>query len=446
MRMSIRPGSWALLLIALSDPPVMASPVWALEQTLLGGVPSEPAGNDLLGFAVALDGSRMAVGAFSDDLELPGGTLGNAGSVYLFQHDGTQWTLAQRLVAPDAQSGALFGIDVALDGSALVVGARLHDSPAAGGGALEVDQGAVYVYRLLAGQWTLEQRLTPALALGAEAQFGWAVALHGDTLAVGAPDAGEGIVDVYQHTGGAPPWQLQQRLGRPSGSGFAGPNAFGRALSLGLDQLLVGAPLEDNPPLSHGDAGAAYVFVRANLSWSVQARLSPALPMAGAGFGTAVALHGAQALVGSPDETVLGLASAGMVDRLVQQAGVWSRVQRWQDVSPEGSARFGQSLACDDSHAAVGVYWAGGTLGAMEGKVQTYVAETGGAWVVGPTLRAPPGTRAPFNQFGTDVALDAGRIAVGEPGVDWLSNNDGAAHSYRLDLDPLFGDGFEATP
>lgn len=420
----------------------MAEPPQVLQGTLLGGVPGEPAGNDLLGFSIDIDADTMVAGAFSDEIELPGqGTLGNVGSVYVYRFDGQSWQFQQRLIAPDAQSGAFFGFDVAISGDRIIVGAPQQDSPPPGGGTLLMDQGAAYVYRRVANTWALEQTITPQQTASALAQFGWSVAIDGTTLAIAAPEFGEGIVDVHVH--GGVQWDLQQRLSRPPASGFAGPNAFGRALALDQDTALVGAPLEDNPPFSHADAGAAYVFTRANSTWTHQQRLVPALALAGAAFGSAVAVQGNQALIGSPDESVQGLSSAGASYHLLRApGGAWGTPVRWTHGAPTQSARFGNSVAIEAPRAIVGAYWSPGNLGMQEGSVYVY-DDQGQGLALAQTLAAPSSTRALFNQFGTDVAISSGRIAVGEPGYDLVSNNDGAAHVFGPDTAAIFASGFE---
>jgi len=62
----------------------------------------------------------------------------------------------------------------------VVVGARLDDLGAS------VDQGSAYVFARSGGVWTQQQKLT-AGGGSANALFGFAVALDGDTLVVSAP-------------------------------------------------------------------------------------------------------------------------------------------------------------------------------------------------------------------------------------------------------------------
>ena len=86
------------------------------------------------------------------------------------------------LKAPSVRAAAAFGAAIAVSGDTLVVGARLF------GGADPPTSafGAVFVFRRTAAGWLQEAQLSgPATAIGT--QFGAAVAISGDTLAVGAP-------------------------------------------------------------------------------------------------------------------------------------------------------------------------------------------------------------------------------------------------------------------
>ena len=87
---------------------------------------------------------------------------------------------AARLVAYDGDNREHFGFAVAVDGNTLAVGSSnatvgSHD-----------DQGAVYVYVRIGGEWTLQAKLT-AEDGAADDQFGYAVALRGDLIVAGAP-------------------------------------------------------------------------------------------------------------------------------------------------------------------------------------------------------------------------------------------------------------------
>ena len=430
---------WTALLLYPVAAAALAG-VWAHERTFASGVDGEPEGNDLFGTRVAVDGDTLVVGAFSDEIELvPGqGEAGNVGSVYVFRRSGNAWQFEQRLIAPDAESGGWFGFDVAAYAGRIVVGAPNHDSPEPGIGGSVVDQGAAYVYRRDGATWVLEQKLAPPVATGPFARFGHAVAMQDDSVVVGLPDWNGGAADVFVRSSQI--WSAQARL-LPT-TPYTGPNAFGRSVAIDGVTVVVGAPTEDNGGIGNSDSGAAYVFVRTGPSWSQQARLLPNQSHPGQAFGEAVAVHGNRALVGARDETVNALSSAGAVYDYTRVAGLWGSATRILAPAPGVSFRFGNSVALFGARAVIGSDWHDGASGEQQG-VAFVFDDSGSGLVHTQTLIAPAATRGAFNQFGADVALDATRIAIGEPGVDGSSYNAGRAHSFVEDAGALFRDGFD---
>jgi len=155
---------------------------------------------------------------------------------------------ADRLVANDGENREHFGFAVAVDGNTLAVGSShatvgSHD-----------DQGAVYVYGRIGGEWTLQAKLT-ADDGAADDQLGYSVALRDDLLVAGAPysDRDHGAVYTFRRTGTA--WRQDARIdSRTSDNG----DRFGWALDLSGAMLAVGAPYEDQQ--NRTDSGAVHLF------------------------------------------------------------------------------------------------------------------------------------------------------------------------------------------
>src|SRR5262249_41925933 len=120
-------------------------------------------------------GETLVVGAYIDNIDA---NL-NQGSAYVFTRSGATWTQQQRLIASDGAAYDHFGNAVAFDGDILVVGGRRDNIDAT------ADQGSAYVFTRSGATWTQQQKLV-ANDGGAGDWFGWAVALDGDTVVVGA--------------------------------------------------------------------------------------------------------------------------------------------------------------------------------------------------------------------------------------------------------------------
>ncbi|MDE2795115.1 MAG: choice-of-anchor B family protein [Gemmatimonadota bacterium] len=165
------------------------------------------------------------------------------------------------IAPPDSlQAGARFGAALVVEGSRLLIGA-----PGARHGS-----GLVFAYRRFNnGEWEFHEVLSADSAEGVEAAavvedaaepgdavsagaFGTAIALLGDELWVGAPQARSGSGRVYRFRLVDGDWQPSP-LDLPE----AGPAAaLGSAIALGAGAAVLGAPGTD------GSYGAALVFQR----------------------------------------------------------------------------------------------------------------------------------------------------------------------------------------
>lgn len=245
--------------------------------------PEQLASVSHFGTSVRLSGDTLVVGA---PLDTRDGVA--MGVVYVFVRDGDTWSEVQRLSPADGAAGDGFGTAVDFSGGTLVVGSPGHD-------ALGEDAGASYVFRRDGAQWIEAQKLLSSAAV-AESYFGFTVAAGDDVLFVAAPlddvhGPDSGVVHVFAHVGDS--WTERQTL-RPVEDWRVGA-AFGDALSLDGNHLLVGSPGEWSP--NHA-AGAAYTFEKSGGSWIPRYRIvGPS--SAGDRFGTSVALDKNRALIGA---------------------------------------------------------------------------------------------------------------------------------------------------
>jgi hypothetical protein len=251
--------------------------------------------NDLFGYSVALSGDTLAVGAFGEESAATGvngeeadNSASVSGAVYVFTRDAAGlWSQQAYVKASNAEAGDGFGLSVALSGDTLAVGALFEDSVATGIDGDEADNnasasGAVYVFtRDGAGVWS-QQAYVKSSNAGADDQFGYSVALSGDTLAVGAnrersaatgidgdesdstaPDSGA----VYLFTrNDAGAWEQQAYV---KASNTQASDAFGQSVALSGDTLAAGAYQEDSAATGIGGdegdntasgSGAVYLF------------------------------------------------------------------------------------------------------------------------------------------------------------------------------------------
>ncbi len=298
---------------------------------------------------------------------------------------------AVKLLAGDGAEGDLFGYDVAMDGSVLVVGAPKCDTAA-------TDAGAAYVFTRAGGTWQEQARLTATDPV-ADAQFGWSVALSGDTIAVGNAAEPRGAVYVYISDNGS--WTFQQKI---VAADATNEDNFGRALALEGDTLVIGA---DRYDASVPDAGAAYVFTRAGATWTQQAKLVASDGAFNERFGYAIDLSGAMAVIGAYGNEGRGPLT-GYAYVFLEDAGTWSQQQKLVTMPYVDGDRFGQAVAVDGDTIAVGARLDDFTE-KDSGSVHLFT-RTGTVW--SRLTRLAASDQAADGEFGYKIALDADTLVA----------------------------------
>jgi len=448
--------------------------------------------NDNFGFQVALDGDTLVIGAWQEDsLGVNGDQTDNnatdSGAVYVFMRTNGTWVQQAYLKASNTEAGDRFGTTLALSGDTLVVGAWEEDSAATGINGIQssngaVNSGAVHVFTRSGGVWG-QQAYLKASNTGAGDHFGSAVALSGDTLAIGAmfeDSASTGVngdqsdnnatdsgaAYVFTRTNGSWTQQAYLKASTPGAS-----DIFGCALTLSGDTLVVGARQEDSVATgingdqtdnNASDSGAAYVFTRVNGSWAQQAYLKASNAGANDLFGDPVFLNGDTLVVGATGEAsnatgVDGnqannsLLSSGAVYVFTRVNGSWAQ-QAYLKASNTGANDFfgnavvlnGNTLvvaaALEDS-SAIGINGDQTDSGATNSGAVYVFRQTGGSWAQQTYLKAS--NTGANDIFGNSLALSGDTLVVGAFGeasiatgvngnqADDNATNSGAAYVFR---------------
>ncbi|MBI1825073.1 MAG: hypothetical protein HY287_14940 [Planctomycetes bacterium] len=212
--------------------------------------------------------------------------IGGLQAAHVFRLASGVWNHETALIPGDLGAYDQYGTAISTDGARVAVGASYQDSP-------DKDAGAVYVFRFDGNSWTRETKL---LGHTAFEQFGKSVSIDGEWCAIGtwaASDAGpwSGAVYIYRFDGNG--WSLQDRI-TPLGSS-AGDD-FGYAVALRGENLLVGAPADDATAC---DGGAVYRFRWDGQHWSQAARIAADDALNSSAFGYSVALDGDNAAAGA---------------------------------------------------------------------------------------------------------------------------------------------------
>jgi hypothetical protein len=341
---------------------------------------------DRFGWSVAATEDALVVGAPNEQSRdgTESDNSGNAvGAAYVFDPD-VAGAPAQidYLKASNPDDLDRFGSAVAAAPGRILVGAPQEASNSTGVNGNGADNshpgaGAAYLFESTAGDFTQVAYLKASNAdSGTDSQFGNAVALSGDTMAVGAWRESSGATGVggdqsdtsqpasgavYVFEANAAAWSQTAYV---KASNAAQGDNFGAAVALDGDLLAVGAPGEDS---AEQDSGAVYVFARdAGGSWTQEAFLKAQIPGMGDLFGSQVTLAGNLLAVGAIDERSDGTGinppdtnenavSSGAVYLFERDGtGSWSQIAFVKPGNTDPGDRFGWSLAFAGDTLAVG--------------------------------------------------------------------------------------------
>lgn len=186
------------------------------------------------------------------------------GIVYSYQLDSTgKAQLLEKLKAPAGNYGD-FGASLALKNGKLVLGSAGLTSATDPQPA-----GLVYVYELNGTSWSLKQKLTPAVA-STNSNFGAAVAINHGAIIVGAPGENVVIQNGVQATGGMVHVFMKQgglyadvQDVAPNCDAGAGCGEFGAIMAAGGEgHVVIGAPqaLPNSNGQSYGVDGETFIY------------------------------------------------------------------------------------------------------------------------------------------------------------------------------------------
>ncbi|MCR9293672.1 MAG: dockerin type I domain-containing protein [bacterium] len=393
-------------------------------------VPLTSSGSLAFGRSVSFDGGTLVVGS-------PGmGGNDDYDRAFLFGLTNGLWSEKQSL---SGTSGSDFGRSVAISGSYLTIGMPNSSED-------RIFAGAVAIYKQdNKGMWSGPEYLFASDPESYE-NFGHSVAIQtyaaGTAKAVvqvvaGAPlwngiqnsATDQGRAFIFENEGNG--WQRTARLtangGLPETDASLGDlslNKFGSSVSIRGNYVAVGAPEFDS------GKGAAYVFYYLEdegsgngSSWirstggQGSGQLQTATPESGENFGQAVALDGANLIVGIPgyndrdaNDVILRGGDTGAFATFSTDAVVPSEtlaVLRAEKIeSPLASDSFSENSLYDPVTRTLFV------SDVDKSTVHTYVNE-GIYWRPAQTIN-PIGTI----EFGYSMDLDDGRLVIGDPGAN----------------------------
>lgn len=372
------------------------------------------------GYTVAISGDTIAVGTDAEDSSttqiINGSDLSgtndsgvNNGAVYVFHRIGTEWSLQAYLKAPNIQNMSGFGYSLAISGDTIVVGAPTEKSTTtavingddlSGTNNSGGNNGAVYVFHRTGSTWSHQAYLKAPNNSDGD-QFGYSVAISGDTIAVGSynecsttteiidgsdlsetNNAGRynGAVYVFTRTGAV--WSHQAYLKAPNNSEY---DYFGKSVSISGDTIAVGAYGEDSTTTdsingadltSTNDSGltngAVYVFQRSGATWTHEAYLKAPNNSNLDCFGISVSISGDIIAVGAFYEgsTTKGIivgsdlsatndggSRNGAVYVFARRNGEWSHLAYLKAPNTSNEDYFGETVSASGTTVVTGAFF-----------------------------------------------------------------------------------------
>jgi hypothetical protein len=307
------------------------------------------------------------------------------------------WVRLAELSPSDGQPMDQFGYAVAIDGNTVVVGAPLAQFR-----KTEIN-GAAYVFVKPASGWrniSQTAKLTPS---NHAYKFGSAVAVSGNTVVVGAPETSLGTQDqgaAYVFVKPAKGWSNMTETADLNGSDLGqghGFTYFGETVAISGNTVVVGT----------GADFGMYVFVKPRSGWvntTETAKLSA--------DSESVSVSGNTVLGSFNGCCVQGMPYPGEASVFVKPAGGWVSTST-PDAVLSGSDEtandfFGQSVSISGNTVVVGAPYATNNIG----KAYVFVKPKSG-WAT--TTETAKLTAADGGFFGQSVAISANTAVIGSP-------------------------------
>ena len=399
----------------------------------IAATPSDPAASVLVNGAVVSEAGtavELAEGANSVAVTVQNGSAQQTYSIDLERDPRSTFRQTHYLKAPRAGIDDLFGLVLSLSGATLVAAAPYEDGGARGidgdpNDRSRLDSGAAYVFaRDPAGNWSPQAYLKADNA-DTHDNFGYALAISDDLIAVGAPQesskavgiggdetdnsaAFSGAVYVFRRDS-SERWHQEAYI---KASDSVAGLIFGKAVALDGDTLVVSARATL--------IGRVYVFRRdENGVWTEQATITPSDSATDDGFGNSLALEGDTLVVGSPFHGGVP-RQQGAIYVFERSGNSWSEKIRLQGSNTEDYDMFGWSVALSGTTLAVGAKGESSSAVGVDGnqsdnsKSQSgaaYVFERGAAgWAQVAYIKAS--NTDSKDAFGSTVALSGDWLLV----------------------------------
>jgi FG-GAP repeat len=326
------------------------------------------------------------------------------------------------LTSSNGENYDQFGYSVAISGNTVVVGA-----PGTSGG---LENGTVYVFEKPTSGWanmTQTAELT-ASSEGGGTQLGYSVAISGNTIVAGAPDSNIGTGAAYVFVEPTDGWTNMTQTAELLASDGDLNDGFGTSVGISGSTIVVGSPYHTVG--SNPEQGAAYVFTSTEDVWSQAAEISSSDGNEYDAFGSAVATTGTAIVAGSPQATIGSNGLQGAAYVFTGSGATWTQKAKLTASNGFDGAHLGHSVAISGTTVVAGTYIF--PLAQRQGAAYVFVEPTGG-WV-NATQTAELTANDPSNgdQLGWSVATTGSVVLMGAPNASVGTDTyEGTAYEFK---------------
>ena len=342
------------------------------------------------------------------------------GAAHIFRFNGTDWVKEAELSPSDLRDYDNFGWSVAVDGDTVVVGAPYREHIY----GHDENFGTAFVYKYDGiGSWSLESELIGSTSLE-DTLLGYSVSIYDDTIVTGAPgsETNKGSISIFVRNAGS--WFHDQTIETT----YIGVK-FGIKVSIFEDRIAVGSSYSP-----HASSAGSVTLIKHETSpvdiWLPEITLHASDGDESDFFGySGVSLGHDFFVAGAYGDDEFG-NNAGAAYAFKLDNGIWQETKIYPSV--DAPVNFGQSVSNDGYNIIVGsgsesayIYMYDGSGWSNEIRL---VASDGGGWGVP-------------DWYGSAVALWNLTAVVGAPGFDGSAEDSGTVYIYESGpLCPLEGD------
>ena len=367
--------------------------------------------NDHFGYSVSISGDIAIVGSpYDDDNSV------NSGSAYVITRDSNgEWSQQAKLVSEDGNTSDNFGYSVSISGYTVLIGSKNDDDNGN-------QSGSVYVFvRDDNGNWSQQAKLVSEDGNTGD-YFGYSVSISEETALIGAygdddsgNSSGSAYIFVRDNSGD---WSQQAKLVADDGSE---QDHFSQSVSISGDTALISADSDDD---NGNSSGSAYVFVRDNGNWSLQAKLLADDGSAGDRFGISASISEDTAVIGSYGDDDNGDYSGSAYVFIRGNNGLWSQQAKLLPNDGSSGNGFGMSASVSGNTVVIGGFYP--DENPFSNTAYAFVRDNNGLW--SQQAKLVSGESSQEVLFGASVSISGGRAIIGS----LYDDGNGAAYVFDI--------------